>query len=284
MNRLIYTGVRAVFTPEDLATVANGLGCEVAALRAVLEVECRGSGFYTDGRLTMLYEPHIAYRYATAAVRKELMSAGIGHPVAGVLKYPGSAALRYQQFEQCALIGGVELACIACSWGLPQGMGFNHKAFGYDSAQQMVKAFAEGGEREQLAGMGRFIAANPRMHRALIAKNWPLFAQLYNGPAYAKNRYDEKLASSYLKFRPRTEAAKITRLLKRGMKGEDVRVYQLMLSTAGFVVDVDGDFGRITEQETRAFQSANRLVSDGIAGPKTIEALEALTEGKIINA
>jgi hypothetical protein len=38
------------------------------------------------------------------------------------------------------------------------------------------------------------------MLTALQAKNWAEFAKRYNGPAYAQNRYDEKLAKAYAKF------------------------------------------------------------------------------------
>jgi hypothetical protein len=37
---------------------------------------------------------------------------------------------------------------------------------------------------------------------AIRTKNWPSFARQYNGPAYAKNKYDEKLAEAYLKEQP----------------------------------------------------------------------------------
>ena len=35
---------------------------------------------------------------------------------------------------------------------------------------------------------------------ALQNKNWAEFARRYNGPAYAQNRYDEKLAEAYRLF------------------------------------------------------------------------------------
>ena len=35
---------------------------------------------------------------------------------------------------------------------------------------------------------------------ALQKKDWKAFARLYNGPAYAQNRYDEKLSTAYSSF------------------------------------------------------------------------------------
>ena len=46
----------------------------------------------------------------------------------------------------------------------------------------------------------RFIRENRSMLAALQKKDWKAFARLYNGPAYAQNRYDEKLSTAYSSF------------------------------------------------------------------------------------
>jgi len=38
------------------------------------------------------------------------------------------------------------------------------------------------------------------MAEALRKRNWAAFAKAYNGPGYAKNQYDTKLAASYATF------------------------------------------------------------------------------------
>jgi len=38
------------------------------------------------------------------------------------------------------------------------------------------------------------------MLAALQKKDWKAFARLYNGPAYAQNRYDDKLSTAYSSF------------------------------------------------------------------------------------
>lgn len=55
----------------------------------------------------------------------------------------------------------------------------------------------------------------------------------------------------------------ITRVLKRGLHGADVALWQ---STIG-VLPADGIFGPMTEAATKAWQSAHGLVADGIVGP-----------------
>lgn len=69
-------------------------------------------------------------------------------------------------------------------------------------------------------------------------------------------------------------------VLKRGDRGKYVEDLQKNLKALGYVLDVDGVFGRSTETSVRAFQVENRLLVDGKAGIRTItaigEALKAL--------
>jgi hypothetical protein len=63
----------------------------------------------------------------------------------------------------------------------------------------------------------------------------------------------------------------MTDLLKRGSRSDAVRHLQRELGFAGD--DVDGIYGAMTERAVRRFQKSRGLVADGIAGPKTFEAL-----------
>ena len=46
----------------------------------------------------------------------------------------------------------------------------------------------------------RFIQADPRVLRALRGKDWAAFARIYNGPNYAANKYDTKLADVFKQY------------------------------------------------------------------------------------
>jgi hypothetical protein len=46
--------------PEDYAQAAKDLGCELAAVKAVTEVEARGAGFFPSKRPKILFEAHIS--------------------------------------------------------------------------------------------------------------------------------------------------------------------------------------------------------------------------------
>ena len=62
------------------------------------------------------------------------------------------------------------------------------------------------------------------------------------------------------------------RMLRRGMKGADVKTLQAALITYGFscgTAGADGDFGSATAAALRKFQTKYGLVADGIAGNAT---------------
>lgn len=61
--------------------------------------------------------------------------------------------------------------------------------------------------------------------------------------------------------------------LRRGSRGPDVQHLQKLLPG----LTADGIYGLITERAVRSFQEAARLQVDGIAGPQTWAALEAVT-------
>lgn len=66
-----------------------------------------------------------------------------------------------------------------------------------------------------------------------------------------------------------------TKAVKRGMTGTDVKWVQFELSEAGYTIDVDGDFGSITDSTLRAFQKSCKIEADGICGPETRRYLKA---------
>ena len=68
------------------------------------------------------------------------------------------------------------------------------------------------------------------------------------------------------------------RILRRGLRGGDVKRAQEMLMALGYALPLfgaDGDYGAETEKAVRAFQKAANLVVDSLCGPKTIAALTA---------
>lgn len=61
--------------------------------------------------------------------------------------------------------------------------------------------------------------------------------------------------------------------LHPGARGDSVRAVQFIVNWCGYPCKVDGSFGSKTETAVKNFQHVMLLKSDGIVGPKTIEAL-----------
>lgn len=63
--------------------------------------------------------------------------------------------------------------------------------------------------------------------------------------------------------------------MREGSVGDQVKLLQVKLRDAGFNIAADGWFGPATEAALVAFQKRAGLVADGIAGPKTLQALSS---------
>ena len=71
-----------------------------------------------------------------------------------------------------------------------------------------------------------------------------------------------------------TSTTKITGILRRGSTGSSVTALQQKLIDLGFLSGkADGVYGSKTAEAVKAFQKANKLTADGIAGSKTIAKL-----------
>jgi len=189
----IGTGKR--LAPEDFQNAATMLGCDVPTVQAVVDVEAAGKGFDASSRPKILFEPHRFYAVlGKGEKRQRAVAAGLAYPKWGEQPYPKTSEGNYQRLRAAMAIDE-EAALKACSWGLPQIMGENHRAAGYPSAAAMVDAF-KSGEGEQLGAFARCVDAF-ELEDELRRKDWKGFARGYNGPGYAKNSYDTKLAAAF---------------------------------------------------------------------------------------
>ncbi|NLT97168.1 MAG: peptidoglycan-binding protein [Christensenellaceae bacterium] len=74
----------------------------------------------------------------------------------------------------------------------------------------------------------------------------------------------------------------ISRLLKKGKKGEDVRLVQQELMMLGYDLGkwgADGIFGSQTRNAVRKYQKDHKLKVDGIVGKQTTTALGLVWKG-----
>lgn len=71
--------------------------------------------------------------------------------------------------------------------------------------------------------------------------------------------------------------------LRRGDRGMLVTILQTALTSAGFSPgQADGIFGSRTFNAVTAFQRANRITADGIAGPRTWALLKPYLSGELM--
>jgi peptidoglycan hydrolase-like protein with peptidoglycan-binding domain len=178
-------------TPQDFQNVARSMGCEVAAVRAVVDVEAAGSGFLSDGRPKILFEAHWFSEYTSG--RFDQSHADISSAFWNRNLYVGGVG-EWDRLYRAARLNR-EAALKSASWGLGQIMGFNHPTAGYRDAESFVREMHES-EGKQLAAMFNFVRGN-RLDRFLIDRDWAGFARQYNGESFQVNRYDQKLAEAY---------------------------------------------------------------------------------------
>lgn len=66
------------------------------------------------------------------------------------------------------------------------------------------------------------------------------------------------------------------RVLSLGMRGDDVKVMQMILNKDGHKLVTDGSFGQGTLAAVKKFQKANGLTADGVVGPMSQQKLDYL--------
>lgn len=179
----------------DLPKLGAQIGVGEDELHAFIDVETRGSGFDTQGRPRILFERHIFYRYLPAEKRKQAEKLGLASKTPGGY---GKESEQYAKLSQAMKIDE-QAALFACSWGLAQIMGFNHKSAGYSTVKDMIASFMDD-EENHLQAAVTFIVNN-KLDDNLRAHDWAGFALGYNGKNYKINSYDEKLADAYAKWK-----------------------------------------------------------------------------------
>jgi hypothetical protein len=87
----------------------------------------------------------------------------------------------------------------SASYGRFQVLGQNYPNLGLANAKEYISKLAKS-ERDQLEAFEGFVRANGLVDE-LQRKDWTAFASRYNGPGYAANRYDEKMAEAYARLK-----------------------------------------------------------------------------------
>jgi hypothetical protein len=183
-----------MITEQKYLSVSLAIGCNVAAVMAVAEVESGGNGFFQSGKIKIKFEGHVFHQYTKGRFDES-------HPHLSYQKWTeaysefGEAA--YSRFNQAFDLDPLA-AMLATSWGKFQIMGYNYALCGFKSIHEFVTALKIS-EDNQLGAFCTYILKR-KLHVYLIDRRWNLFAYYYNGSQYRKNQYDIKLANAYAKF------------------------------------------------------------------------------------
>ena len=249
--------VSKTLTEADFIEVADDLGIELAAMKAVAEVEAGGSGFKGD-KPKILFEGHIFWRRLKAhGIDPAPLLSGNENVLHKKWSRKYYREDQYARLEKARQINE-DAALESASWGMFQIMGFHWESLGYASAKAFVDLMYKS-EGEHLKAFSKFMEVN-NLVRHLKTLDWAKFARGYNGPAYAENKYDTKMANAYARHK--------TGVLKRGSSGAKVKALQKALG-----VGADGDFGRGTEKALKEWQTANGREPNGVADRETLKML-----------
>ncbi|NEU10435.1 DUF3380 domain-containing protein [Flavihumibacter sp. R14] len=190
---------------QDMIDLANELGIELAAVKAVNSVESSGRGFTIDGRTKILFEGHVFWKQLVARnINPEDFVKGnenVLYPKWTKKHYVGGKA-EYDRLDKAIAISKskdvAEAAYASASYGLFQIMGFHYKSLGFDDIIAFVGTMKEN-EGEHLRVFARFVKAN-NLVGFLKDHQWAEFALRYNGKGFKANKYDEKLEKAYQKY------------------------------------------------------------------------------------
>lgn len=190
-------------TDEDFREVAEELGVEVAAIKAVVEIEAgaKHEGFWANGKPIINFDLSMFRKFA-ARNKINLSRYQRSHTV--VFAKPNRARYgSYQAAQQARLDAARTIddktAIEGTFWGMFQLGGFNWKVCGTSSPDEFVRLMSRS-ERDQLELFAEFIRETG-MLPLLKAKNWSAFARRYNGPSYARRGYHTRLARAYAKHK-----------------------------------------------------------------------------------
>jgi hypothetical protein len=189
-----------MISEEQYIDTASQLNLPVAILKAVTETEAAGKAFDSEGRLFILFEPHIFWRQLkTRNIEPELLvkkNPDLLSPVWNRKLY-GLSSAQWSKLLRAKKIHS-EAAYCSASYGAFQIMGFHHARCGFKTAGGFVDYLSQGAF-EQLQAFVRFIRSSGFLP-LLQNKDWDAFARAYNGPGYKQNKYDEKLEAAYRKY------------------------------------------------------------------------------------
>lgn len=201
-----------ILSEEDYADAAQKLGIEVAALKAVVEVEAgRDQGGFVEPGMPIINFDLRQFRRLAVKHKVNLTRYRKSHAI--VFNPPNAKAHGGHQYAQHARLAKAseidrKTAVYATYWGMFQIGGANWHLCGAGSYEEFVDLMSRS-ERDQLELFATFIE-KCGYTKYLRDKQWAAFARRYNGPGYRRYNYDTRMAAAYKRYKERpTEVPEI---------------------------------------------------------------------------
>ena len=176
-------------TDTEIGILATRLGCTTKQLRAVSKVESGGAAYDKQGRPKILFERHLFHRFTGG----RFPLSPFNQPKGG-----GYNEDSWDKLTRAACLDPGS-AFAAVSWGKFQVLGMHWDVLTYPSALELAYSTVTG-EAAHYELLARFIEANslnsPLKRLSTRAADNVDFARRYNGPAFRKFAYDDKLAAA----------------------------------------------------------------------------------------
>lgn len=156
-----------------------------------------------------------------------------------------------------------EAAVLSTSWGAFQILGQEYKTAKFPTLEDFVLAMADSAGKHLDAFVG--YCQTRGLADELRSMDWTSFARQYNGPGYAANQYDTKMAVAYRKLAAQW-AAKL-QAMKHNNPTPEERLSEFE-PTREVVAAVQAALNALPRPPEPL------LVVDGYIGPKTTRAVE----------
>ncbi len=190
-------------TEQDYQEVAEELGVETAAIKAVVDIEAgkQHQGFFAPGKPLINFDLSM---FRQRARRNGINLSRYSKSHAAVFSRPnarrhGSTQAAQQERLRLARTIDNKTGIEGAFWGMFQIGGFNWKLCGCSDINEFVQKMSRS-ERDQLDLFANFIK-NCGLDKHLRAKNWAAFARRYNGASYAARGYHTRLAQAYARHK-----------------------------------------------------------------------------------
>ncbi|MEL7231397.1 MAG: N-acetylmuramidase domain-containing protein [Pseudomonadota bacterium] len=162
--------------------ISARLGIDKSMVRAIAVIESAEKGLTDRGFPVVRFERAYWKRYRIATREAQAFD-----------KARNSVDLNERWVQFTKMHEEDPFAAVMChSFGWAQIMGFNHRACGHEDTEGFLESM------RTLQGQGRmfmaFVRPQPQLLNAMREHNYSQVAYHYNGPRYARNRYDVKLA------------------------------------------------------------------------------------------